>query len=158
MAHSRVLGQSSPRSGGRSAHRMYEFSFPYVVQRDCSIKRVEADVLLCSVTGRVFEPLGLKKRVLNQKTHLSVLRTPRYPDMVPVCFLCTHLRVRRLRFLPGLPLPAHTVGQPTTTSPSSTKYAYPPPFALADSPPPQRKQALHTLTPQCKLFIHLTPA
>jgi hypothetical protein len=72
---------------------------------------------------------------------------------VRVCFVCTHLRVRCLRFLPGLPLPAHIVGQPTTTSPSSTTLSHPPPFALADSPPPLAstaipnppKQALHPL-------------
>ena len=83
--------------------------------------------------------------------------------MVPACFLYTHLRVRLLRFLPGLPLPAHTVGANPSQPPLSILnqiHSYPPPFALADSPPNPHhpKQAPHTLTPQCKLFIQLTPA
>ena len=41
-----------------------------------------------------------------------------------------------------LPLPTHTVDQPTTTSPSSITLSHAPPFALADSPPPPPSTAL----------------
>ena len=50
---------------------MCDFSFPYVVQRDCWIRRAEADLLLCAVTGRDFEPVGLMKRDLDVNARSS---------------------------------------------------------------------------------------
>ena len=52
------------------------------------------------------------------------------------------MKLDRLTQLRGPKWQCDTLGQPTTTSPSSTALSHAPPFALADSPPPPLSTAL----------------
>ena len=62
-------------------------------------------MLLCALTGRVFEPVSLMKRGWNQKTQLGVYLPPGYPDIIPVYFVSTRRRCRVCAFSSGLHFP-----------------------------------------------------
>ena len=114
------------------------------------MRRPEADLLLCAVTGCVFEPVGLMKRDLGVYAQLGVELMTSPTLCVRVYFVFTRRRcvvftfVSEVRFA----LPTHTVDPPTTSSSSSTTLSHAPPFALADSPPPIASTALQSLTPK----------
>ena len=96
-------------------------------------------MLLCALTGRVFEPVGFMKRELELE---SISAARRVADDQPF-FGCAGLlrmyassRASSSLFARFATSRAHRwPTYCTTTSPSSTTLSHPPPSALADSPP-----------------------
>ena len=113
-------------------------------------------MLLCALTGRVFEPVGLMKRGWNQKTQLGVYLPPGYPDIIPVYFVSTRRRCRVCAFSSGLHFPRTPLANlqpPLHLQPPSPIHS---PLLWQTTHHPY--QALHSLTPQSRTSTHFTPA
>ena len=123
---------------------------------DSAHEASEADLLLCAVTGRVFEPVGLMKRDLDVQAQIVVEPMSGPTSGVRVYFVFTHCRCLVFAFVSGLHFPRIPLTHPQPAlHPQPHSPMHPP---LLWQTPHHPYQALHSLTPQSRLFTQLTSA
>ena len=115
-------------------------------------------LLLCAVTGRVFEPVGLMKRDLDVQAQIGVELMAGPNSDLRVYFISTHRRCLVFAFMLGLHSPRIPL-----THPHPALQLHPQPHSPMHPPllwqtPHHPYLALHSLTPQSRLSTQLTPA